>query len=103
MRSLQYVVDGFSPQNKDNIKNTVTTTGRNDSDDMDVCYQALGCLYTVLVPDAHAKMNLAKLRQLVLSQGIVDMTQIIQRKFRENENINSVVSSLLEIIMSDWS
>ena len=102
----------------------------------DMYYQALGLLYNILNHDSQAKMNIAQVRQLVLSEGIVDITQAIQKqqrmdmeRFRKTEelkrqkagtnttstanplsvsdypssSIDDMISSLLEVIMSDWS
>lgn len=105
-------------------------------------YQVLGLLCSVLAHDGQAKLNLAHVRQLVLSEGIVDLTDSVLKQTRtpsgsggtsrpptaigsstsslndidedqpeqpqprggkEDQRLSEVVSSLLEVIMSDWS
>ena len=110
---------------------TINNATNNSSTATDMYYQALGLLYNILSHDSQAKMNIAQVRQLVLSEGIVDITQIIQKqqridmkKFNKiqelkhkslndgtkyipaeegSSSIDDMIDSLLEVIMSDWS
>jgi len=74
-----------------------------DTSEPDTFYQAVALLYNVLLPDTQAKMNLAAVRQAALHSGLVDLCQGIQRRYRGNENLSSMVSFLLTIMMQDHS
>ncbi len=71
-------------------------------------YQAIGLLYNIVLVDSHAKINLANIRQLILHEGIVDIVNTIQHAYplvgtEEHQALHSAISSLLEVIMTDWS
>lgn len=76
---------------------------------MEMVYQAMGLVYTVIVADAQAKMSLPKIRQRLLETGIGELADTIRKQARktvgatEFKPLDELLSSLLETIMSDWS
>ena len=74
-----------------------------DKSEADTLYQAMALLYSVLLLDIHAKMNLAQLRQSALHSGLVDIGQVVERRYRSNKNVSEMTSSLLKVLISDLS
>lgn len=96
----EYLVrEVYSASRVDNDTGTVEV----DTTEPDTFYQAIALLYNVLLPDSQAKMNLAQVRQGALHSGLVDLSQGIQRRYKNNENLSNMITFLLTILMQDHS
>lgn len=72
-------------------------------DQLDLHQQAFMLLFVILAHDPHSKVNLASARQAALTNGLFDVIQASQKKFKTAEDIQLSTKSILDLLIADWS
>jgi hypothetical protein len=71
--------------------------------DEEVNYQGFAVLFSLLADDPQTKVSLSDCRQMALANGIVDLCQNCQKKFRQNKGLQGLTASVLDILVTEYS
>ena len=72
-------------------------------EDEEVNYQGFAVLFSVLADDPQTKISLSDCRQMALANGVVDLCQNCQKKFRQNKGLQGLTASVLDILVTEYS
>lgn len=71
--------------------------------DEEVNYQGFAVLFSLLADDPQTKVSLSDCRQMALANGIVDLCQNCQKKFRKNKGLQGLTASVLDLLVTEYS
>jgi tRNA A58 N-methylase Trm61 len=74
------------------------------SSSRDTVHQALALIFNLLTEDNRTKVNLSSVRQMALTAGIIDIVQLIEKKYgKESPSVQGLCQSILNSLISEWS
>ena len=72
-------------------------------EDKQIQRQGLALLVSTISPDPFAKFSIPHARQMMLANGVVEVVEVTQQRFRAERDIQATAKAILNAVAQDYS
>lgn len=72
-------------------------------EDQALNHQGFAVLFSLLADDPQTKVSISDCRQMALANGVVDLCQNCQARFRSCKELQGLTASVLDLLVAEYS